>query len=98
LLGGGLLDLLLGGGLDAGRRDELVIHLVDGAGADDDLQLALGAAKTPLTPSIFSSLLRCRTCWSSAMTSRSRVAQCAALTRFSLPPISLQDCFSAHAA
>jgi hypothetical protein len=40
LAGGGLLDLLLGRGLDAGGLDEFVVDLVDGAGADDDLQLA----------------------------------------------------------
>ena len=42
LLRRGLLDLGLGSGVDATERDELVVHLVDGAGAKDDLQLALG--------------------------------------------------------
>ena len=42
LLCRGLLDLGLGGSLDAAERDELFVDLVDGAGAKDNLQLALG--------------------------------------------------------
>ena len=38
----GLLDLGLGGSLDATERDELLVDLVDGAGAKNNLQLALG--------------------------------------------------------
>ena len=42
LLRRGLLDLGLGGSLDAAERDELLVDLVDGAGAKNNLQLALG--------------------------------------------------------
>lgn len=42
LLRRGLLDLGLGGSLDATERDELLVDLVDGAGAKNNLQLALG--------------------------------------------------------
>ena len=40
--GGGLLDLRLGGGGEPGDGQELVIHLVDGSGADDQLELTVG--------------------------------------------------------
>ena len=42
LLSRGLLDLGLGGSLDAAERDELLVDLVDGAGAKNNLELALG--------------------------------------------------------
>ena len=42
LLRGGLLDLGLGGSFDAAERNELVVDLVDGAGAKNNLELALG--------------------------------------------------------
>ena len=42
LLRRGLLDLGLGGSLDAAERNELVVDLVDGAGAKNNLELALG--------------------------------------------------------
>lgn len=42
LLRRGLLDLGLGGSLDATERDELLVDLVDGAGAKNNLELALG--------------------------------------------------------
>ena len=42
LLCRGLLDLGLRGGIDTAEGDELVVHLIDGAGAKDNLQLALG--------------------------------------------------------
>ena len=42
LLCRGLLDLGLGGSLDAAERDELFVDLVDGAGAKNNLELALG--------------------------------------------------------
>lgn len=38
----GLLDLGLGSSFDATERDELLVDLVDGAGAKNNLQLALG--------------------------------------------------------
>ena len=38
---GGLLDLLLGGFRDTGLFGEFLVHLVDHAGAEDDLQLSL---------------------------------------------------------
>lgn len=41
LLRRGLLDLRLGGSLDATERDELFVDLVDGAGAKNNLELAL---------------------------------------------------------
>ena len=41
--GGGGLDVRLGGGGHAADREEFVIHLVDGACADNDLELAVGA-------------------------------------------------------
>ena len=40
--GGGLLELRLGGGGQAGDGQEFVIDLVDGAGADDQLELTVG--------------------------------------------------------
>lgn len=42
LLRRGLLDLGLGGSLDAAERDELLVDLVDGASAKNNLELALG--------------------------------------------------------
>ena len=42
LLRRGLLDLGLGSSLNATERDELLVDLVDGAGAKNNLQLALG--------------------------------------------------------
>ena len=42
LLRRGLLDLGLGGGLDATERDELLVDLIDGASAKNNLELALG--------------------------------------------------------
>ena len=42
LLCRGLLDLGLGGSLDAAERNELFVDLVDGAGAKNNLELALG--------------------------------------------------------
>ena len=42
LLRRGLLDLGLGGSLDAADRNELVVDLVDGASAKNNLELALG--------------------------------------------------------
>lgn len=42
LLRRGLLDLGLGGSLDAAKRNELVVDLIDGASAKDNLELALG--------------------------------------------------------
>ena len=42
LLRRGLLDLGLGGSLDAAERNELVVDLVDGASAKNNLELALG--------------------------------------------------------
>ena len=41
LLSRGLLDLGLGSSLDAAKRDELFVDLVDGAGAKNNLELAL---------------------------------------------------------
>ena len=49
----GLLDVLFAAALDAGQLDELVVDLVHGAGAENDLQLALGLKNALGTLCIF---------------------------------------------
>ena len=57
LLRSGLLDLGLGGGIDTAEGDELVIDLVDSAGAKDDLELALCLKDTLSTVDVLDGLL-----------------------------------------
>ena len=57
LLRRGLLDLGLGSSLDAAERDELVVDLIDGAGAKNDLELALGLKDAPGAVDVLDGLL-----------------------------------------
>lgn len=57
LLRRGLLDLGLGGSLDAAKRNELVVDLIDGASAKDNLELALRLKDTLSAVDILEGLL-----------------------------------------
>ena len=55
--GGGRLHVVLGSGGSAGHGEEFVVHLVDGAGADDELQLAVALKHALHAVHIFQRLL-----------------------------------------
>ncbi len=78
-------DLSLGSSIDAAEGDELVIDLVDGTGAKNNLELALGLKDALGTVDILDGFLcrplRCR------QSPRRRVAQCAADTTLPAPPM-----------